>query len=145
MKKMILMLAIALSTISAFAGEEIVNAKVLNAFNAEFKTAKDVTWTSGANFYEATFVYNNKYLFAYYSIEGELLGLTRYISPDNLPISLQKSLKDKYRDYWISDLFEVAKNDGTSYYITLEDADSQLVLKSSDSYNWNFYKKVKKS
>ena len=139
------MLAIALSTLSAFAGEENVNAKVLNAFKSEFKTATDVTWVSGANYYEAKFVYNDKYLFAYYSTEGELLGLTRYIKPENLPISLQKSLKNKYRDYWISDLFEVAKNDGTSYYITLENADSQLVLKSTDSYNWNFYKRVKKS
>ena len=33
--------------------------------------------------------------------------------------------------YWVSDLVEVSKSDGTYYYITLENADTQLVLKSS--------------
>ena len=36
MKKMILTLAIAVSTLSAFAGDENVNQKVLDAFKTEF-------------------------------------------------------------------------------------------------------------
>jgi hypothetical protein len=144
MKKMMLTLAIAVSTFCAFAGEVNVNEKVLAAFKTEFKSAKDVKWTQGSNYYEAVFLYNEKYLFAYYNTEGELLGLTRYISPLDLPITLQKTINEKYQDYWISDLFEVAKNDGTSYYITLENAGTKLVLKSTDSYTWNNYKKEKK-
>ncbi len=145
MKKMILTLAIAVSTFSAFAGEEEVNPKVLNAFKTEFGKAKEVKWTAGVNYFEATFVYNDKYLFAWYNAEGELLGLSRYISPDDLPMTLQKSLKENYEGYWISDLFEVSKDEGTSYYITLENADTKLVLKSSDTYGWSFQKKVKKA
>ena len=152
MKKMILTLAIAMTTLGAFAGttatsrgEENVNAKVLSSFKSEFNTAKDVEWTVGENYYQATFVYNEKHVFAYYDENGELLGLTRFLSPSDLSLSLQTKLKKNYQQYWISDLFEVAKNDGTSYYLTLENADSKIVLKSSDNSNWNVYTKVKKS
>ena len=139
-----LTLAIAVITTSAFAGE-VVNQKVLKAFNTEFSSASDVKWTAGDNYFEATFLYNDKYLFAYYSAEGELLGLSRNMSPVDLPMTLQKKLKEGYDSYWISSLFEVSKNDGTSYYITLENADTRLVLKSNDSNGWSFYQKIRKA
>jgi hypothetical protein len=145
MKKMILTLAIVAGSLGAFAGEEDVNPNVLKAFKTEFNTAREVEWTVGSNFYRATFVYNEKHVFAYYNESGELLGLTRYLSPLDLPISLQANLKKNYSGYWISDLFEVAKNDGTAYYLTLENADTKIVLKSADSSNWNQYNKAKKS
>lgn len=145
MKKMILTLAIAVSTFSAFAGEDDVNPKVLNAFKTEFRTADDVKWTAGSNYFEAKFIYKGKYLFAYYDISGELLGVTRYVSPVDLPLSLQKTLSEDYHDYWISDLMEVAKNNETIYYVTLESSDTKLVLKSADTYGWSFYKKIKKA
>ncbi len=145
MKKMILTLAIIAGSLGAFAGEKDVNPKVLNAFKTEFNTAREVEWTIASNYYRATFVYNEKHVFAFYNENGELLGLTRYLSPLDLPISLQANLKKSYAAYWISDLFEVAKNDGTAYYLTLENADTKIVLKSTDSSNWNMYTKVKKS
>ena len=141
---MILTLAIIVSTLSAFAGDEHVNQKVLNAFKTEFTTAKEVEWTAGSNYYKATFNYNGKYVFAFYNENGELMGLTRYLSPVDLPIALQKNLKKDYEGYWVSDLFESAKNDATSYYITVEDADTKIVLKSSGN-SWNVYNKIKKS
>src|SRR5690349_15838401 len=121
MKKMILSLAIVFTTLSAFAGnahgEENVDQKVLNAFKNDFISATQVSWTISNDYYKAEFMYNDKYVFAYYNTDGELLGMTRYISPVDLPIHLQMNLKKKYNNYWISDLFEVAKNDATSYYI----------------------------
>jgi hypothetical protein len=145
MKKMILTLAIAVSSLAAFAGEDNVNKKVLDAFKTEFKTVKDVEWTTGSDYYKASFTYNEKHVFAYYNPDGDLLGLTRYISPVDLPLNLQIGLKDKSNDYWISDLFEVAKNEITSYYITLENADTKTILRSIGGSNWEEFKTVKKS
>ena len=142
---MILTLAIVVSTLGAFAGEENVSPKVLDAFKTEFNTAKEVEWTIGSNYYKATFTYNGKHVFAYYDTEGELMGLTRYISPVDLPIVLQSNLKKSYAAYWISDLFEVAKNNGTAYYITLENADTKIVLKAAEGNEWNVYQKTRKS
>jgi CRISPR/Cas system-associated exonuclease Cas4 (RecB family) len=145
MKKMILTLAIAISSFAAFAGEENVTKKVLDAFKTEFKTVKDVEWTAGSDYYKASFMYNEKHVFAYYNMDGDLLGLTRYISPVDLPLNLQIGLKNNSNDYWISDLFEVAKNETTSYYITLENADTKTVLKSTGGSDWQVFKTVKKS
>jgi hypothetical protein len=144
MKKMMLTLAIAVSTLSAFAREEKVTPKVLDAFKNEFNTAKEVEWTVGTTYYMATFNYNDKYVFAYYNADGVLLGLTRYISSADLPMVLQNNLKKEYPDYWISDLFEVAKNGETLYYVTLESADKKIVLQSSGN-QWDEYRKVRKA
>jgi hypothetical protein len=144
MKKMILTLAIALGSLSAFAGEGNVSQKVLDAFNQEFTTANQVEWASGTNYYRASFIYNSKHVFAYYDLNGALLALTRYITSLDLPMGLQNSLKKDYDSYWISDLFEVAKEGATHYYITLENADSKLVLESSAGYEWETFKTIKK-
>lgn len=145
MKKMILTLAIAVSSLASFAaGSEEVTPKVLNAFKTEFAQAKNVEWVAGSNYYRAAFLFNDKYVYAFYSTEGELLGITSHISPDDLPISLQVSLKKDYEGYWISDLFEMSKNDDTSYFITVENADVKIVLKSSGG-KWEKYKTEKKA
>jgi hypothetical protein len=145
MKQIIMTLAIALSTLSSFAGRETVSSKVLNSFNSEFTGAKEVTWTSGKNYYKASFVYNNQHVYAFYHTDGDLMGLTRYISSLDLPINLQLDLKKEYTNFWISDLFEVSNTDGTSYYITLEDADTKIVLKSSGGNEWTEYSKSTKA
>ncbi|HWR31910.1 MAG TPA: hypothetical protein VN451_00175 [Chitinophagaceae bacterium] len=156
MKKTMLTLAIAISSFASFAtgsfsarfvaneGEEKVNQKVLEAFKSEFGSAKNVEWVAGSDYYRAAFVYYEKHVFAYYSSEGNMLGLTRYISPVDLPISLQIGLKKFASGFWISDLFEVAKNETTTYYITLENADEKVVFKSSNSSCWEEFKSVKK-
>lgn len=100
-------------------------------------------WTVGSNYFIASFTYNEQHVFAYYGTDGELLGLTRYIIQSELPMSLQKGIKNSYANYWISDLFEVSKNEGTSYFITLENADTKMVLKSSGG-SWSKYKKIKR-
>jgi hypothetical protein len=145
MKKMIMTLAVALSTLCSFAMEVEVSSKVLDAFKTEFAGAKEVSWTAGENFYKASFIYNDQYVFAFFSTEGEMLGMTRYISSVDLPMSLQTGLKRNYNNYWISDLFEVSNNDGTGYYLTVENADSKIVLKSNVGGTWNVYSKTTKS
>jgi hypothetical protein len=144
MKKIILTLAIAIGSLTSFAREGEVNQKVLDAFNSEFNQATEVSWTVTKDYYKATFMYNDRYVFAYYTENGELLAMTRYISSDDLPLSLVTSLKKNYGDYWISDLFEMAKNEGTQYVVTLENADSKLILKAS-SGTWSVYQKIRKA
>lgn len=145
MKKMILTMAIAVSSLVSFAsGPEEVNPAVLKAFKNEFVTAKNVEWQAAENYYRAAFLFNDKYVFAFYSPDGDLLGITRYISPVDLPVNLQVNLKKEYEGYWISDLFELSKNDATNYFITVENADVKLTLKSV-SGRWEVYKSEKKA
>lgn len=145
MKKIILTLAIGLSTLCSFANEGTVSSKVLDAFNNEFVTAKEVTWSEGSEYFKASFIFNDQHVSAFYTPDGELMAVTRYISSLDLPISLQSGLKKDYSNYWISDLFEMSNNDGTSYYITLENADKKIVLKSTNGDGWRLYQKRTKA
>lgn len=140
-----MILAVAmLVTLSAFANEKNVNPKALTSFKTEFSTAQEVEWTTTPDYYRAAFDMNGQKVFAFYNTDGEFLGLARNISSAQLPVHLQSSLKKNYDGYWISDLFEIANNDGTSYYVTLEDGDKKMVIKSAGGSDWSTYKKVRK-
>ena len=138
------MLAVAISSFTAFASDDNVSSNVLSSFNKEFAGAKDVQWTTTSNYYKASFVFNDQFVSAFYQLDGELIATSRNISSLELPMSLQTNLKKNYNSYWISDLFEISTNDGTSYYITLDKADSKVVLKSSGNGNWETFRKTSK-
>jgi hypothetical protein len=58
---------------------------------------------------------------------------------------LTAELKKNYEGYWITDLFEIATDSQTSYYVTLENADHKIVLESVGVQGWQSYKKEKKN
>jgi len=144
MKKIIITLAIAVSSLAVFAGEGNVSAEVLKAFNKEFTTAQDVKWATTTNYYKATFIFTDQHVSAFYSFDGELLRITRNISSLDLPVKLQAKLKKNFSSYWISDLVEISNNDGTHYYITLENADTKMIMQSNGDASWNGFKKIEK-
>ena len=137
-----LLLTMGVST--AFASDEKVSPKVLASFKAEFTTAKNVEWETGSNYFRAIFSMNEQRVFAYYNLEGELISIARYISSIQLPINLYSNLKNNYRKYWISDLFEVSNGEGLHYYVTLETADTILMMRSSNGGSWSTYSKNRK-
>jgi hypothetical protein len=146
MKKMLMTLAAIVTLgMSVLAADGNVDSQVLNAFKKDFASATEVTWTSGTDYHKVSFFMNGQKIFAFYSTEGELMGMTRYILSADLPLMLQTSLKKEYGNFWISDLFEVAKEDGTRYYATMEDADHKIILQSTDGNNWSVFRKSNKA
>ena len=139
------LLLVTVSTGSVLANEETVSQQVMNAFKKEFVDAKDVSWQTTKDFAKATFSLHDQVMFAFYTQEGALLAITRNISSEKLPISLLTSLKKNYNGYWITDLFEMVADGNGTYYITLENADVELVLKSDEFGGWEVYKKGKKN
>lgn len=147
MKKMILALTLmfTMGVSSVFAGEETVSPQVLTAFKSEFTSAKEVNWTVSANYYKASFSLNGQRIYAYYSLDGQYLGLSRNITTQQLPLHLMKTIQKTFsNDHWVTDLFELSNAEGNSYYITLESADCITVLKSNGD-NWSVYDKKKKA
>lgn len=127
----------------SFATNPDVNASVRKSFETTFTSASEVEWTITGNLYKARFVMNAQVVTAYYGADGHLIGVTRNITSHQLPLTLQTGLKKGHEDAWISDLFEVANDEGTAYYVTLETADSKIVLKSFGQ-SWSVYSKTQK-
>lgn len=134
------------STTSHATDNTEVSAAVLASFNSSFKNASEVSWkTTGNNIYKADFSLNGQYVTAYYDATANLIAVTRNISSFQLPVTLQAKLKASYEDYWISDLFELSDDNGTHYYVTIEDGDSKITLKSSGTSEWSTFQKQRKS
>ena len=134
-------------SISAFAGgnDENVNALAVRSFKKDFYGASNISWEQKETFTKATFSLQGRVLFAYYNNNGDLQAVVRNITSDQLPINLLSSLKKEYGEYWISDLFEIVSDDQTSYYITLENSDKKIVLKSQGTEFWSGFRKEKKT
>jgi|GEM_PF-169586 len=127
---------------SSFANKlENVNEQVISSFKKDFSTAQDISWEKTQEISKATFKMNDQVMFAYYAEDGKLLAVTRNMVSGQLPISLLSDLKNNYSGYWISDLFEMVTNDGTSYYVTLEDSIQKIVLKSQGYNGWETFRK----
>ncbi|HEY0750662.1 MAG TPA: hypothetical protein VGD26_05885 [Chitinophagaceae bacterium] len=146
MKPLFILLTVLSSILStaSFAADGKVSREVLESFNNTFANAKEVDWTISETFYKAQFALDGQYISAFYDCEGKLMAITRNISSRQLPLTLQTSLRKEFNNYWITDLFEVANDEGTSYYITLESADAKMVLKSKNNASWTTFQKTKK-
>lgn len=150
MKKKIAGLALlaVIMTTTTFAkniDDDNVNKKVLTAFNQKFVQASDIKWHTTENYVEAAFRMNEQFMVAYFSESGELLGLSRNLLVNQLPMNLQAAVKKNYKSSWVTELFELAKENETTYYATLENADQKVSLKSVDGNSWTTYKKTKKN
>lgn len=147
MKKIFIVAMILLTGLSTtFANlRESVNEKVSKAFTKDFVGAQEVKWEVKETFAKATFKLNNQVMFAFYSQDGDLLGVTRNIVSSQLPINLLSDLKKSYNNYWITDLFEMGNNSNTTYYVTLENSTHTVVLKSTGTEGWSVYSRVKKA
>src|ERR1700712_1323411 len=97
-----------------------VNETVLTSFSHQFEKATDVEWVKLSGYYKATFNWNDQYLTAFYNETGESIAIARNIVQKDLPVLLQTTLADQYKDFWVSDLFEYTTSDDNKYYVTVE-------------------------
>ena len=142
MKKKILLgalLSIFICCVSLAAGNnKEINERIKATFHREFANAEDVRWVDCDQYVRASFKMEEQELAAYFSPEGDMLAITRNILSDQLPIHLLTLLKKEYATYWITDLFELYVNDETIYYVTIQDANREKVLKSFGE-EWELY------
>jgi hypothetical protein len=113
------------------------------SFHKDFKQAELMEILNGKGYARLTFKMNGMILIAYYSDNGELLAVTHNILSTQLPLTLMLQLRNDYSGYWISDLFEYDANGSSCYYITLENANTRLTLRSNTG-NWETYSKTSK-
>ena len=146
MKPILIAVALLAGTFTkSFAAEvPAVQPTVLQSFKTTFTTATEVGWSTTKDLYKADFSLNGRYVTAYFREDGTMQALVRHISADNLPLILQNSLKNKHNGAWVTDVLEVTSDNDVQYYVTLENANSQVVLKSS-STTWSTYQKQHKS
>jgi hypothetical protein len=143
-KVLILALALTATVSTSFANSkpnrsDDPNSSIKASFKKDFKTAEIISVDNTRQFTKVTFSMNGSILFAFYSGSGDLMAVTRNVLSTQLPMNLANSLKTKYGDYWISDLFEIDAEAGNFYYITLENADRRIILRSIGIDSWETF------
>jgi hypothetical protein len=138
-------LILTMSTTRSFAGPDHgISSQLRTALQKDFNKAELVDYASGKDYTRLTLKTNDMIVFAYYSENGDLLAVTRNIKSTQLPLSLLLDLKKNYTGYWITDLFEMSAGSQSSYYMTLENGDTKVNLKSFNNDGWETIRKDKK-
>lgn len=124
---------------SVFANNEKVKSEVEKAFSNEFRYAQNEKWKTTKNFHRVDFTMGSKRLTAFYNHDAELIAVTRFLSPDELPGPLSKELGKRYAGYGIRELFELRSEGQINYYIALEGQGETVVLESRSAGSWKVY------
>ncbi len=131
MKKLFITALVAVSFItSAFAyPANKVNLKIMNNFRSNFRNVSEVTWETAVDYAKATFVSNNIKTEAYFQLDGELIGSSRAITIDDLPLNAKRNFAKKYSGYRIKEAIEFTGVDETAYFLLVENDNTSLILK----------------
>ena len=62
------------------------------------------------------------------------------ILSSELPKAVQEDIKKDYKDYWITSLSEEPRGKHSDYYMTVENADQVMELRSNDATTWEVTK-----
>lgn len=118
------------------------NPAVIAAFQSRFGAAQDTEWSEVNSLYKVRFTLDGVVSNAYYNNEGGLVAITRQVSPSNLPAKLQAALRSELAGRWITELFVMETEKGSSWFVTLQNADEKLVLQSEQGRPWTRYQSI---
>ena len=141
MKKRIIALSTAIIMITSMSFASDVRAiptSVVTAFEHEFEEANNINWINTNDFYKAFFTVDEFSMEAFYSLDGELIAVSKKITIDQLPIILLKKAKEKIGSYHVSSIFELSTDRGIEYFISVENGNDKKIFKNS-GYTWIRY------
>ncbi len=143
MKKLFIsgLLAVTVSISSFAASGNNVSYAVQNNFQAQFKKASDVQWTSGENYTKATFVLNNVRTEALYSAEGDFIGTNQAITLEELPVNAKRAFAKKYDGYTVKEAIRFEGTQESAYYISAENEKGSVILKVENNGSISAVKK----
>jgi hypothetical protein len=146
MKRFIIILTLVGSTFftSSYANDVKTSPAAEQSFQNAFYGAKEVAWEQVGILHKATFVLDGQYRSAFYAGDGDLIAITQNIAASTLPKGLQASLKSELQGRWITNLFVVSIEGDNTYYVTLENADTTVTLKSAGTKKWAVYQHTDK-
>lgn len=138
------LIAVTMGT-SAFAASPVKMYKVSgNSFNADFKNATNVSWTSGSEYVKATFLLDNVKMEAFYNMSGELIGTSKSISPDELTANAKRSFAKKFEGFVVKESIRFEGVDGAAYYISAENDKASIIVKINDNNSISVIKNTTK-
>lgn len=144
--KIVLTAIVMLFASSSFAmGPEKVTKVVKAAFENDFSKARQVNWEKSSDFYFASFTLNGVDVDAAYTEQGELIGTSRKISAEQIPLCVSLSIAEKYPGYKVNtSVTELTFEGVTRYYVHVLNESQLLKLKCYSNGDLEVVHKTKK-
>ncbi|MGZ3837426.1 MAG: hypothetical protein ACXVMS_02085 [Flavisolibacter sp.] len=141
MKRIIITLSVlfTLATSYSFASEVKVSHTVLQAFQSRFSDAENVQWSQANGFTVAAFTIDDQKQYAYFNTAGELTVVAEPLTVKQLSKSQKANLEKSYGDYTVTDAYKLEDNDGTKYYVVVENSSKRIIL-STSANKWEVVK-----
>lgn len=108
-----------------------LNYKVRTNFEAKFAGATNVIWSAKENYLKAVFTLSDETVEAFYATEGDLIGYSRKVDFQKLPLSSIQRIKKDYASYKVSETIEFDQDGERSYYVSLQDGAKKKILQVS--------------
>lgn len=119
--------------------------EISKSFSSKFSGAENVSWRQREEFYFADFKVNQKNMFAAYTPEGELLGVTRVLELSQLPFNVEMSIRENFVNHRIDKTITEMVHDGeTTYHLNAESKTHFLKLKCNSEGEVYVVKRTKK-
>jgi hypothetical protein len=131
MKKLFIaaLLTVTVAT-SAFATDKTkLNQSLIQSFESQFAEAENVEWSIKSEFAKAVFELNGKKTEAFFDHDGGLIGTSRKITLEDLPMHAKRTYAKRYSDYTVKEAIQFEGTDETAYFISAENDKQSLILK----------------
>ena len=145
MKKFFVTVALAVAVItSSFASDVKINRKIQSAFQKEFTSAFNPRWeTVAEGLFHVSFTQNGVVMDAYYNEDAELISYARYVSSEQLPILVTKTLREKFAGAEVAQIRELVSQNETSYLVTIKKSNGVVIARVFTSGSLQIVKKIK--
>jgi outer membrane receptor protein involved in Fe transport len=138
-------LLIAATSFAADSNETTISAKAKTSFEKDFVTAENATWSKKDDVYIVTFDVDKKQNEAAYNEQGQLVGTSRVISKNELPLAVSLAVADKFQNYDIAKIAtEITYENQTNYYLNVANGKQLLKLKCAVDGNITVESRFKK-
>jgi hypothetical protein len=143
---LVVLLTFGVITTQAAEGDRVTTA-LQASLQKTFAGAKILKWSElgSSDLLYASVLYNNERMNAYFDGQGNLIASGRFIKPEAIPLIVSKSLNEKYAGASIIDVVEYIEKEGTSYLVTLNADQKELVIHAFTDGSSYIFKKTKKN
>ncbi|RVT97261.1 hypothetical protein EOD41_19040 [Mucilaginibacter limnophilus] len=120
-----------------------VSYSVINQFKADFRDAKNVTWTITDNCQKAEFILNGVKTTAFYNFSGDFMGTTERVAYSAVSERAQKEIAAKYKGYAVGDVIKLQTTESTQLFVDLKNDKEEVLVRVSPTSTVSFFQQVK--
>jgi hypothetical protein len=126
-----------------------VTYKTSNQFDADFKDATNVTWKTGTRCQQADFTVDGQRMSAFYSFDGQFMGLTHNVSVKAIPAKAMEKIEKQYKGYSVGRVIVLQTNttlnpdlDPVAYFVDLRNDDKEVLVRITPQSNIEFFQQI---